>query len=426
MELDLVLRELGLEEGWDAIAPGWEESLASLPKDGLFFLEGPFLREACAYLGLPEGVAEQTLRAAACVRRSRALEALLRHASRRHFQDDPGIRAWPMPRAALGEDAGLFPFLALLSKYPVMRSVHEAHRVPTEVVEETLSDFPFYFERYLKDHGVYGLNLYDAAGWLRYHVQGTIYQIGRLQYLERRLPPGRIVFRHEKTRRVAALAQGELTFRADGQRQGASGIVDEAGAWTSKLSLSDTEACGHPVDPATGAALREAVVLKRAAWREALRPGDPGLDIHIPARGAFDVEACADSTERAAAFFAGHFPETPPAKAFFCTSWLLDAQLEEYLVPDSNLVRFLREFYLYPVAQDPWGIFRFVFELEIPYGWKGPVDLSKLEARTALQRAVLDHVRSGRLWRQTGGFRLVDDLPWGSAPYRRRARPWEA
>ncbi|MEC4017579.1 acyltransferase domain-containing protein [Streptomyces sp. H27-D2] len=122
-------------------------------------------------------------------------------------------------------------------------------------------------------------------------------------------------------------------------------------------------------------------------------PGDPGLGVHIPDfRGPLTPTACARSLALARAFFPRHFPdETYPVAA--CHSWLLDAQLREYLPADSNIVRFqdcFRPGYeeTDPSDTEPIG---FVF---------GDPDLpvEKLPRRTVLERAIADHLLAGRHW----------------------------
>jgi hypothetical protein len=101
------------------------------------------------------------------------------------------------------------------------------------------------------------------------------------------------------------------------------------------------------------------------------------------------------SLDEARAFFPRHFPHER-YRAFSCGSWLLDPQLLQYLPEDSNIVRFQRRFELEPY-QEPERIdadtevLRFVFRsLTTP--------LDQLPRRTALQRAIGDHLKAGGHW----------------------------
>ncbi|QLQ36479.1 acyltransferase domain-containing protein [Micromonospora robiginosa] len=120
------------------------------------------------------------------------------------------------------------------------------------------------------------------------------------------------------------------------------------------------------------------------------------IGLHIPESGPLTPEAVDASLDAARAFFPRHFPDEPHTE-FSCGSWLLDPQLREHLPEDANIVQFQRRFALEPY-QEPEGIDadvevrRFVFrDLSTP--------LERLPRRTALQRAVVDHLAAGRHWR---------------------------
>ncbi|MDR7277780.1 acyltransferase domain-containing protein [Catenuloplanes atrovinosus] len=123
--------------------------------------------------------------------------------------------------------------------------------------------------------------------------------------------------------------------------------------------------------------------------------GGTALDLHIPESGPLTPDAVSASLDRARAFFPRHFPDEPYT-AFACGSWLLDPQLLEYLPEDSNIIAFQRRFALEPY-EEPEGldadveVLRFVFRtLNTP--------LDRLPRDTVLQRAIVDHLRSGRHW----------------------------
>lgn len=120
------------------------------------------------------------------------------------------------------------------------------------------------------------------------------------------------------------------------------------------------------------------------------------IDLHIPESGPMTPAAIDASLDEARAFFPRHFPDEHYT-AFGCGSWLLDPQLLEYLPEDSNIIRFQRRFELAPY-KEPEGldadveVLRFVFRtLTTP--------LDQLPRRTVLERAIVDHLKSGRHWR---------------------------
>jgi hypothetical protein len=132
--------------------------------------------------------------------------------------------------------------------------------------------------------------------------------------------------------------------------------------------------------------------------------GDPALGLHIPETGPLTPAACAESFAHARAFFGEHFTEYANALGV-CTSWLLDDQLLEYLEADSNIVAFQRRFELVPgVRESDSSAFHFVFG-------RGPEVIDRLEPRTTLERAIVQHVRNGGHWRlRTGWLRLAEQV----------------
>lgn len=133
-------------------------------------------------------------------------------------------------------------------------------------------------------------------------------------------------------------------------------------------------------------------------------PRDACLGVHIPAfSGPLTPLACDDSFARARDFFARHFPEETYDLAV-CHSWLLDSQLAEYLPADSNIVQFQRRFEVahVPDVNDEDTIW-FVF------GRVNPT-LEDLPRRTALERAVIDHLKTGRHWHGGAGWLRLSEV----------------
>jgi len=432
-EINEVRRALGLGEGEDLVAEEWATSMASLPEGCPPFLRSDFVAEACAYVGLPPEVTAEVVAGAGSIAARRECVALAWHMRRLLIERKGRAGLWLVPARAFGDGAGIFNLLLLLALVPEARQFHEARGIPRPIVADTMSDFLLCMRRYRAIHGVWGVADMYLAGWLLNHLRGDIYRLGRLQYIHSSFRQLVIAFRHRVTRAVVVLLLAEREFRRDGYVNGAGGVTEQDGVWTPTYIEAAEEVIGHPVDPARGCALRYTVHLPKQQWQCVLGPGEPVLDIHIPAGSPLDPDACRDSLHRATEFFPRYFPDKP-FKAFCCSSWLFDCQLEQYLPPTSNIVRFLRQFYLLPVSGDGWGAVRFVFNLlegrdggrAIPSdATPESIELKNLPRRTRLERAILDHIERGGHWRNSGALLLVEDLPdYGSDIYRRQAHPW--
>ncbi|HEY8457335.1 MAG TPA: acyltransferase domain-containing protein [Actinopolymorphaceae bacterium] len=139
-----------------------------------------------------------------------------------------------------------------------------------------------------------------------------------------------------------------------------------------------------------------------AATNAPFRPGDTALGVHIPESGPMTPQACDESFRRAREFYDRYFPEERYRYAV-CSSWLLDPQLAEYLPADSNIVRFQRRFTLVPGGRDgDSDVFQFVFRKINPR-------IEDLPQRTTLERAIVDHLRSGRHWQVRSGWLVLDE-----------------
>ncbi|MEV0941480.1 acyltransferase domain-containing protein [Micromonospora wenchangensis] len=128
--------------------------------------------------------------------------------------------------------------------------------------------------------------------------------------------------------------------------------------------------------------------------------GGTAIGLHVPDAGPLTPEAVDASLDEAREFFPRHFPDEHHT-AFSCGSWLLDPQLRDYLPEDSNIIRFQRRFELLPYvpADGPDAdveVLRFAFRtLSTP--------LEQLPRRTALQRAIVDHLAAGGHWQWRHG-----------------------
>ncbi|MFB7670912.1 acyltransferase domain-containing protein [Kitasatospora purpeofusca] len=151
-----------------------------------------------------------------------------------------------------------------------------------------------------------------------------------------------------------------------------------------RLQFQRTRLAGADI-PATGAGGAD-------AW---------SLQLHIPDHcGPLSPAACDRALDRARVFFPRHFPGEP-YRSCHIFSWLLDPQLADHLPAGSNIVRFQRRFSPLeqpdrPTVPEDTNPLKFVF---------GDVDrpLDSLPRDTAVQRALVDHLRAGGHWYVRGG-----------------------
>jgi hypothetical protein len=391
-----VAERLGLPDGpwtgdWQASEASWPESNRFLQKDSL--------KEACFQLGMAPEVSSLIQEHSTWFEQNPARQRFFCHC--RHVlveterYDFPHFLALPEPK----DDHGMFFVFVFLAALPALREIHRRHAIPADIARDTLSDLELWIRTYRQWYGCWG---FDERRWLFHHFRGKLYKLGRLQFLLDRLEDDLHLLRSQETSDLMMLAPREATYRPDGQFDGTNGVWAKSPQKADYREADETYK-GIFIAP-QGHITGKTVELRKSRWKEVLKKEDPALSFHIPATGPMDPGECWESFAQAAKFFPRHFPGQP-FKAFFSHSWLYDPQLARYLPEQSNIVQFQRTFYLYPLqgANDK-QIFERVFGPAFP-------GVHRAVAQTSLQKAVLEHVRSGGQWRTSGALLLPDRLP---------------
>jgi len=416
-DFDAAMRALGLGPEAECWREGWAESRASFPPGGPDFLRPDFLREVCDELAISPDVREAIVGSLAIFEDRPALRALAWHCHVSLFGSPSGrieelcqARVpWPTDPRELPDWAGMFYPVVLLSGGRFMQALHRGRGVPPEVTRDTAGDLELWMRHYRRATGRWGV---VQARWLANHFLGRLFKLGRLQFRFERFAYDFRAFRRRSDGRVVLLAPGGARFRRDGQFDGATGVRDRDGAWTSAFSADAGVIRGNPISP-DGRALSEAVELPAEQWEPILRRGDAILGVHIPAGEPMTHEACGESFRRAAAFFARHFGEYA-FRAFNCTSWFLDNQFGRLLPEGSNIRRFQEEVYLYPLpnAEDS-QTFERVFGAR-------PKTIESAPRDTMMRRLVVDHILAGGHFHAGGMLLFARDLDWGRRVYGRK------
>jgi hypothetical protein len=209
------------------------------------------------------------------------------------------------------------------------------------------------------------------------------------------------------------LADPEQSLRPDGCAYGAGkshhdNDVMTAEAWKPLYEKSAVGWRGQLVSP-YGRVRSQTVYLPRAEWDLILQHGDTVLDLHIPRKDPLSAETCGDSYRQALEFFPRIFPERS-WKALYCHTWFFTPQLQSFLPPESSIVKFQREFYLFPFPGSVGFLWSFVFGEKYPDPATAPRD-------TSLRRAVLDWIGQGKEIFDLPGVMFHSPEVWGTQPY---------
>lgn len=404
MTLEEVLRCVGEPGAADVMRVHWEESAALLGEAVPNILTAESIARCREWCGFGPEVEGPLCKIAARIAADPALRLLAGHCERllfEHPDDGGGTGDWPSMQAALGDQRGAFYLLIALGMVPRVIEKHQELGVSDEVTRETCLQVRCFAENYRRGRrGLLGV-FRPQLGWLRHYTAGRLFRLGRMEYMLQPFNGGVDVYRHAATGEVLALAPDGMRVNGSGYVARGAELLDDVRTWTVVRREETESVSGFVVSP-RGMVVREQVTLPRREWDPVLTKGDTILDMHIPAGGGMTPELCADSMRRAAAFFRERFPDRPFA-AVSCRSWIFNTQLDGILPPDSNLVAYQRELYLYPIPSGFTDGLWFLF-------FQKDFDTSTAPRDTAVQRAVLDFLEAGNAWRSGAMFFMVEHL----------------
>ncbi len=420
MELEDVLAALGEEDCAEAVKPYWGESEDCFPKDLPVFLKPEQITENMKWGLLAEHMAPQRLEAARRIAEDRNLLHLIWHCYRlEYYYPDYGYNyfpSWPALEKSLGRELkGIFYLLVGMASVPIIRAVHAEKGVDEKITRDTISDIRVSNWRYRKaNEGRLGIVRHELA-WYKNHASGRLYRLGRLQYYIHEFPGQVEIYRNRRTNEVIALAEDGMKMTDEGYIVFRGEEGTETWTTTHVVDAKANTAAGYVVSPG-GMTLKQKVTLNLDEWEHKVGKGTFMLSMHIPVGGPMPLKQCIESMRQAFEFFGEFFPDKPVV-GIDCYSWIFGNQLEDILEPDSNLVEFLREGYLYPMPSPRNEGHFFIF-------YRRDGDLENYPRDTEFQRQILDWLLAGKPWRGGGWFVLKDDVErLGSQFYRSHFPP---
>jgi hypothetical protein len=375
----------------------------------------------CQLIDIPEEAIAALQTMAAQVREDADMAAIFYEAHEKTAIRGEWHREWsPLPldpavEAKYGEDTSLFYLLLYLAALPHTWERYQRLDIGLDIFKATMLDFRFYIQDYFDSSNRWG---YAMFGWIWRHLTIELFRLGRLQYLLMPFEGGVRAFRRKgentSTSSIILLANPEMPLRADGCAWGAGRPrnaeipPENEETWRPIFESSADGWRGHTVSP-YGWVEHSPTYLPAGEWEMILQPGDLVLEMHIPRKDLLNAETCGASYAQALDFFRRVFPDRP-SKALFCHTWIFTAQLQQFLPPESNLVKFQREFYLYPQPGTVNYLWTFVFGAKHEDPLTAPRD-------TSLRRAVLDCLNSGGEIFDLAGLMFHSPQEWGTQPY---------
>ena len=373
-------------------------------------------------IDLPAAAVEELASIALIVRQDETLHAVFEDFHRQTALEGHWHREWkPLPfdervQAALGERVSLFYLLAYMAALPYAEREYRRRGIGMDIFQATMSDLRIWL---CHEFDLDGRWTFRQFSWIWRHLNCELFRLGRMQYMLKAFDGSVKAYRSRATAEIRLLAGAEMLLRPDGYALGAGRSqprdpfyqerdpsIEEV--WSPAFEDRSDGWWGHPVSP-YGCVLKDALLLPRAEWEPVLQAGDTVLDMHIPRSDPFTQEACRNSLRQAFEFFRQQAPHDP-FKAAYCHTWFFTPQLQRILPPESNILRFQREFYLYPFPGTPGFLWDYVFGEKVRSLAEAPCD-------NALRRSVLDWMGAGGELFDLAGVMFHGPDEWGRQPY---------
>ncbi|HBC86079.1 MAG TPA: hypothetical protein DCZ94_03905 [Lentisphaeria bacterium] len=411
ISLAQIADHFGITENPDKLLSGWNEAMMTMPEGIPSFLTPDSFLSSSKFCGLDQGTENTLLPSAEIISKDKSLLALSWYVFY-CLTEGTVYRTYdklPSFKKELGDNSGIFFMLLALSLVPGARKTYEKMNIPENIIKDTMKEI----EGFNGNHKVANDNrpgiLPNQLHWLSNYYKGKLFRLGRFEYkLEPFHFPGTF-YRNRKTGQKIGFTPDSIRFDGDGFVDGIGEVFDEKNGWTSSFKEEDGLVSGNPYSP-LGFAIKEKKSISLNDWEPALKANDWTIDLHIPPGGGMTPEACRDSFKTAFEFFNTHFPEKK-SSAIVCNSWIFNTQFEK-LLPDSNMVKFMQELYLFPVQSGGRDGFFFVFCREY-------ANLAEAPRKTSLQKAMLGILESGRKLRSGGMAFFIEDIgKFGKQAYR--------
>ena len=357
MDLHLFCHDLGFDIQQEMkLLPCWDTLVRNTMDELPFFMKREFYETYYPMCGGPMDVLERMDQVAEITRKNRSCirDANILHYG--HFVATPGIDLGNLPPAeqCFGENAGIFQLMVALSSLPLIARTHAKLGLPEHFLADTATWIGGTIASYAAAHrGIPG-HTPGQTYWLRLHIDGKLFRIGRLEYLIGSwlecLPA---VYQQKETRDLTVLCRDQWTFDRKGIR---FENMPETPAFTTHLYSRNGKVYGNAVHPDGTIEFDRETSLDLSEWEELCSAWDLIPSLHIPGGGGMTPDTLKKSMLEAKEFFLKYFHTE--VKAFVCNSWIFNPAWEKEL-PHSNMAEFQRNVYrcIHQKANLKYGMF---------------------------------------------------------------------
>lgn len=263
----------------------------------------------------------------------------------------------PVPEADGTVYTSMLPLYILVAQIPDSIAAYRSRGFSQEEILRHVAVYKGSLA-FVEDHtGLPGINA-RYFGWATHFTKAQIFEVGGLQYEMRTLPRHVTYLKELETGRILPVMSSGTFHRSGIQALGSAGYTEEAGAFTCEFREDSENYYGHAAYDCVVSPEEETFPKKN--WVCVIRPGDPCLGMHIPAKADISQAAVNRSIAAAQKLVAERFPEFT-GRQVYCSSWLLDPQLGKLLGEKANITAFQNRYLRFPQQSSGMHVFGFAF-----------------------------------------------------------------
>lgn len=355
----------------------------------LLLLSEELTRQYCRKILMPEGATEILADIANKINQDQKLYDIYTEFYKNYIDSGLWTTTWDSPpmdpyvEEIFGKEASLFYLHAALQRLPLTEQRYAERGLSEQLLVETLSDIGVWVQHAYNLLGHYAIRNF---GWIWRHLEARMFRLGGVQFMATEFSGVVKGFYNENKKSCLFLCGEGMELRANGDMQGVCNKEKTTDGFVTEYRETEDYFIGNPITP-LGKGLNKQVKLKKKEWTKVLDKGDTVFEIHIPRNTPFDMESIQANYKQAKEFHAAHFPEIE-SKGMVCHTWLFTPQLREMLPPTSNIVKFQKQFYLYPTAGSVRFLWNFVFN--------DLTELKDAKPDNSLRKQVLRYLEEGK------------------------------
>lgn len=308
-----------------------------------------------------------------------------------YSEDYLSFLGFPKPATEEHNLNDFFGLLVHLSGIDVVEKRYHERGIPLRYMKASYRSVYIWIHSFYDTFGRWGHNREFPR--MLYIENLRIIRIGRLEFETNFFRGNVVVLQSRKDGNVALLSEGGIPINTDGFISGTNDIRDKH-EWYTEYDETDAYYQGHPV--INERVLSNLTRYSKNEWSLIARKGSNSLNIHIPRDGKLSFMDSSESIELAKKFYTKYFPDRKHS-LFECHTWLFDLQIPKMLGENSGIVIFRNLFNIFPEALGEFGAMVSVFS-------EAPFDIFKWDAKTTLQRKIIELYKNGGRMFAAGGI----------------------